>query len=121
MAYPPNFEPSSPITARYLATIRRDLFNLRRHSLVRASGLVVLSFAAALVMSGFPNNRANPYLVIPALFSSIGTADTIRCMQRRWSFYHAGVILCIYMDIMVVGMIFFFLLYPYLDWLSLTK
>ncbi len=35
-------------------------------------------------------------------------------MQRRWNFYHGGVILCIYMDLMALGMILFFLLYPYI-------
>ena len=104
--------------AHYLNTIRRDLFNLRRHSLVRASFLVLVSLGVALLLSDFPNNRQSSWLVLPALVASIGTADTIRCMQRSWSFYHAGVILCIYMDIMAVGMIVFFLLYPYASWLS---
>ncbi|HEY0264695.1 MAG TPA: hypothetical protein VGC07_09230 [Granulicella sp.] len=39
-------------------------------------------------------------------------------MQKRWSFYHGGVLLCIYMDLMVVSLILFFLLYPYAFWLS---
>ena len=34
-------------------------------------------------------------------------------MQRRWSFYHAGVILCVYMDLMAMCTILFFLIYPY--------
>lgn len=102
----------------YLAAIRRDLFNLRRHSLVRASALVLLSLAAALRLSDFPNNHPTLLLILPAIIGSLGTADTIRCMQRRWSFYHAGVILCVYMDIMAVGMIVFFLLYPYTPWIS---
>jgi hypothetical protein len=35
-------------------------------------------------------------------------------MQRRWSFYHAGVILSLYMDLMAITLVLFFLLYPYL-------
>ncbi len=41
-----------------------------------------------------------------------GTLDTLRCMQTRWSWYHGGVLLCAYMDLMVVCLILFFLLYP---------
>jgi cation transporter-like permease len=117
----PNPVPLPLAVQHYLSTIRRDLFNLRRHSLVRASALVLLSLAAALVLSDFPNNRPNLLLILPALLASLGTADTIRCMQTRWSYYHAGVILCVYMDIMAVGMIVFFLLYPYMSWLSSTS
>ena len=40
-------------------------------------------------------------------------------MQRRWSFYHGGVILCLYMDLMAITLVLFFLLYPYL--ISLGK
>jgi hypothetical protein len=109
---------SSPYNAQYLATIGRDLFNLRRHSLTRANAMVLLSLAAALRLSDFPNNRPTLLLIVPALISTIGIADTIRCMQRSWSFYHAGVILCIYMDLMAVGMIVFFLLYPYSNWIT---
>ena len=53
---------------------------------------------------------------IPTLISLVGTADTIRCMQPRWSFYHGGVLLCIYMDLMAVSMILFFFVYPYTFW-----
>jgi hypothetical protein len=52
-------------------------------------------------------------LVLPMLGAIAGTAETVRCMQRRWNFYHAGVILCIYMDLMAVFLILFFLVYPY--------
>ena len=33
-------------------------------------------------------------------------------MRRRWNFYHGGVILCIYMDLMVLVLVAFLLLYP---------
>jgi len=35
-------------------------------------------------------------------------------MQPRWNFYHGGVILCIYMDLMAISLILFFLICPYL-------
>lgn len=108
-----------PRLALQFTSLRRDLLNPRRRSLIRANALVLLSLAAALLLSDFPNNRPTLFLISPALTAIAGTVDTIRCIQRRWSFYHAGVVLCIYMDLMVLGIIFFFLLYPYLDWLTL--
>ncbi len=93
-------------------------FNPRFRSVVRGNVLVLVSLAAAFFLSDFPHNRATFLLAIPAVVSIAGTLDTIRCMQRRWSFYHGGVLLCIYMDLMAVSMILFFLFYPYVFWLS---
>jgi len=92
---------------------RPAILDLRRKSLVRGSILVLASFFAAVRLSDFPHNRATLLLLLPTLVAVIGTADTVRCMQKRWNFYHAGVMLCIYMDLMALAMILFFLLYPY--------
>ncbi len=94
------------------------ILNPRRRSLVRGNLLVVASFFAAAALSDFPHNRATPLLIVPALLALCGTADTVRCIQKRWSFYHAGVLLCIYMDLMAVCMILFFLVYPYSHFLT---
>jgi hypothetical protein len=74
---------------------------------------VVLSLAIATPMSGFPSLHANPLLVLPALLCMIGSVDTVRCMQKKWSFYHGGVLLCLYMDLMAITLILFYLFYPY--------
>ena len=95
-----------------------SLFNPRKRSLLRGSLLVLLSLAGSLLISGFPLVRTNPFLVLPALIALLGIADTVRCMQRRWSFYHGGVLLLIYMDLMALCMILFLLLYPYALWIS---
>jgi hypothetical protein len=97
--------------------MRSSIFNPRSRSLVRGCLLVLLSLASAIFLSGFPRSRATPLLVLPALVAIAGTADTVRCMQRRWSFYHGGVLLLIYMDLMALCMILFFLLYPYARWI----
>ena len=94
------------------------VFDLRRRSLLRANLLVALSFVFAIYLSDFPHNHATPLLAIPAVIALAGTAETVRCMQRRWSFYHAGVILCIYMDLMAIATILFFLIYPYTHFLA---
>lgn len=94
------------------------LFNPRKRSLLRGALLVLLSLGAAVLLSDFPHNRATPLLALPAVAAIAGTIDHVRCMQRRWSFYHGGVLLLIYMDLMVISMILFFLLYPYALWLT---
>jgi len=94
------------------------LFNPRKHSLARGNTLVLVSVLAAILISHFPHLRPTLLLLLPALVSLIGTAETVRCIQRRWSLYHGAVILCIYMDLMAVSLVLFFLLYPYFLWIS---
>jgi hypothetical protein len=96
------------------------ILNPRNRSLLRGALLVLISLALALLLSGFPNNRANPFILLPALGAAAGTADHLRCMRTRWSWYHGGVVLLIYMDLMALSMILFFLLYPYTQWLTQT-
>ena len=98
-----------------------SFFNPRKRSLLRGCLLVLLSLGAALLLSNFPNILPAPVLVIPAFVAILGTADTVRCMQRRWSFYHGGVLLLIYMDLMALCMILFLLLYPYAQWIVSSR
>jgi hypothetical protein len=99
----------------------RPFFNWRVHSLARGNVLVLLSLAASVVLSDFPHNRPTLLHLIPALAAAVGTAETARCMRRRWDFYHAGVILCIYMDLMAMAVILFLLFYPYWHFLSVSR
>jgi hypothetical protein len=101
-----------------LQPVKHPLFNPRTKSLLRSNILVLASLGVSLLLSNFPHNRANPFLILPTLTAIVGLADTIRCMQPRWSFYHGGVLLCIYMDLMAISMILFFLLYPYTRWIT---
>jgi len=98
--------------------MRPAIFDIQRKSLLRGSVLVLGSLFAAFRLADFPRNRATLLLIIPFLLAAVGTWDTIRCMQRRWSFYHGGVLLLIYMDLMALAMILFLLLYPYGQWIS---
>lgn len=75
--------------------------------------MVLLSLGITLLLSDFPNNRANLFIVFPALAAAAGTIDHLRCMRTKWSWYHGGVVLLIYMDMMAISMILFLLLYPY--------
>jgi hypothetical protein len=89
------------------------VFNLRRRSLLRGNSLVLLSFAAAFRLSGFPLTRATLLLIIPALLAMLGMFDTLRCMQPKRNLYHAGVMLLLFMDMLAICLILFFLLFPY--------
>ena len=95
-------------------------FNPRTRSLARGNVLVLGSVFAAIPLSHFPHIRPTLLLLLPSLGTMIGTAETVRCIQRRWSLYHGGVILCIYMDLMAVSLVLFLLLYPYFPWMSST-
>jgi hypothetical protein len=92
----------------------RRVFHLRQRSLLRGTLLVLASFVASFALSGFPNSRPTMLLVIPALATMYGTFDTVRCMQNRWSFYHGGVLLLVFMDMMVLCLVMSFLLFPYI-------
>ena len=67
------------------------------------------------MLSDFPHIRPTSLMLIPSLFAIVGTADTVRCMQRRWSFYHGGVMLLLFMDMMAICLILFFLVFPYME------
>jgi len=101
--------------------VTHNIFNPRKRSLVRGIVLVLSSLTAAVFLSDFPHNHATPLLILPVCVAIAGTIDTVRCMQRRWSFYHGGVLLLFYMDLMVLCMIVFFLLYPYTRWIASSK
>jgi len=98
--------------------VRPRIFNPHLPSLVRGNALVLLSLGAALLLSHFPQNRATLLLLFPTVAAILGTVDTVRCMRPRWSFYHGGVLLCVYMDLMVLCMILFLFLYPYMLWIA---
>ncbi len=95
-------------------------FNPRSRSLLRGSLLIIVGLALALALAHFPENHPTPLLILPALIAVGGTVDHIRCMRPTWSWYHGGVLLAIYADLMVLSMILFFLLYPYASILSGT-
>lgn len=84
---------------------------------MRGCLLVLSSLAAGVLLSNFPHTHATPLLIIPTFVAMAGTVDTARCMQPRWSLYHGGVLLLIYMDLMCLCIILFLFLYPYAHWI----
>lgn len=90
----------------------RSFFNLRLPSLLRGNILVLGSLAASFTLARFPANKATVSMIFPVLFAAVGTAETFRCIQMRWSWYHGAVIISLYMDAMALTMICFLALYP---------
>jgi hypothetical protein len=93
-------------------------FHLRCRSLVRGTILVLASLGASFLLSGFPHVHTEWPIVFAALAAFWGTYETLRCLRLRWSFYHGGVLLLLYMDVMALTMILFLLLYPYAEWIQ---
>jgi len=97
------------------------IFNPRSHSLLRAKFLVFGSLVFAILLAQPPHLHATLWLLLPTLGALAGTVDTARCIQRRWSFYHAGVLLCLYTDLLILTLIGFFLFFPYFVIASTTR
>lgn len=93
--------------------LRYSIFRLRRKSLVRGAILALGSLWVSFRLSGFPEVHVCLWLIAPLLVAAAATWDTARCLQRRWNFYHGGVILLLYVDLMVLLMIAFLLVAPF--------
>ena len=92
---------------------RFSILQLRKKSLVRGTVLALTSLWISFRLSGFPEVHICLWLIAPLLIASAATWDTARCLQKRWSFYHGGVILLLYVDLMILLMISFLLLAPF--------
>jgi hypothetical protein len=92
--------------------------NFRARSLIRGTLLVLASLGMSFLLSGFPHVHTAWPIIFAALAALWGTYETMRCLRLRWSFYHGGVLLLLYMDVMALTMIFFLLLYPYAGWIQ---
>ena len=92
---------------------RFSILQLQRKSLVRGTLLALGSLWASFHLSGFPEVHICLWLIVPFLTACAATLDTARCLQKRWSFYHGGVILLLYVDLMILLMISFLLVAPY--------
>jgi hypothetical protein len=93
---------------------RIALFHLRQRSLLRGVLLSLGAMAASLRLAGFPDENALhasnwQLLVLP--LAGWGMAETARCLSRKWSLYHAAVLILLSTDLMILLMVLFLWLY----------
>jgi len=95
--------------------LRISLFRLRQRSLPRGILLAIGAFGVSLRLGGFPNINAlhsSHWQIIAALVAFWGMVETARCLGRSWSLYHAGVLLLLYTDLMILAMAVVLFLFP---------
>lgn len=98
-----------------VVAVRLPLFHLRQKCLLRGVCLALCAFAASLFLAGFPyieNLHGSRWQVLTMLAAGWGMGETARCIRRRWSFYHAGVILLLYSELMILVLTAFLTFYP---------
>jgi len=95
--------------------LRFSILRLQQKSLVRAILLSVGAFIASLRLAGFPhieNLHGSHWQILALLVAAWGMAETARCLQRHWSLYHAGVLILLYTDLMILAAIVVMLAVP---------
>jgi hypothetical protein len=95
--------------------LRSNIFRLRQKSLLRATLLSLGAFAASLRLAGFPyfdNLHGSHWQFLALLVAAWGMVETARCLRRKWSIYHAGVLILLYTGLMILAGIVFLLAVP---------
>ena len=95
--------------------LRLAIFRIRQRSLVRGILLSLSAFVASLLLAGFPhieNLHGSSWQVVSLLVAAWGMAETARCIRGKWSLYHAGVLILLYSDLMILTLIVFLVAYP---------
>lgn len=85
-----------------------SIFRLRQRSLARGALLSVGAFAASLLLAGFPHIErlhGSNWQLAALLMAVWGMVETARCLQRRWNFYHAGVMILLWTDLIILASI----------------
>jgi hypothetical protein len=93
---------------------RISFFRLRQRSLLRGVLISLGAMAASLHIAGFPDEsalHASNWQILVLPFAGWGMAETARCLSRKWSLYHAGVLILLYADLMILLMVLFLWLY----------
>ncbi len=81
------------------------IFRLRQRSLLRGMALSLGAFFAGLRLAGFPHVEhihGSNWELAALVGAAWGMAETARCLQRKWSLYHAGVLILLYSDLLIL-------------------
>lgn len=85
-----------------------SIFRIRQKCLPRGILLSLGGFFLALRLAGFPDVtrlHGSRWEFAALLIAAWGMAETARCLERRWSLYHAGVLILLYADLMILAAI----------------
>lgn len=85
-----------------------SIFRLRQKSLARGVLLAVGAFVASLSLAGFPrieNIHSSRWQYLPLAAAVWGMVETARCLRRKWSLYHVGVLILLYSDLLILTVI----------------
>jgi hypothetical protein len=92
-----------------------SVLRFRQASLVRGVVLSLGAFVISLRLAGFPHiellHRSTWQIAVLAA-ALLGLVETARCLKRKWSLYHAGVLILLYTELMILTMIIFLTIYP---------
>jgi hypothetical protein len=85
---------------------RPHLFRIRERSLTRGVLLSLGAFAASLRLAGFPyieNLHGSRWQLLAVPIACWGMVETARCLRKKWNLYHAGVMILLYTELMILA------------------
>lgn len=85
---------------------RLHLVHIRDRSLTRGVLLALGALFASLRFAGFPDINhlhGSQWQILAVPFACWGMVETMRCMGKRWSLYHAGVLILLYTELMILA------------------
>jgi hypothetical protein len=88
---------------------------LRQRSLLRGTLLSLGALVASMLLAGFPDEHhlhASPWQATAVAAAAWGMVETARCLSRKWSLYHAGVLILLYSELMILALAAFLWLDP---------
>lgn len=94
---------------------RVSIFRLRERSNSRGIALALLALAGSMWLAGFPGPdapRATQWQMVTVALAGWAMVETARCLGRKWSLHHAGVLILLYAELMIVMLTLFLWLYP---------
>jgi hypothetical protein len=92
-----------------------SIFRLRQRSLARGVLLALGALAASMRIAGFPAAdapRASNGQLLAVPLACWAMVETFRCLGRHWSLYHAGVLILLYSELMILALALFLWVYP---------
>jgi hypothetical protein len=87
---------------------RPHLFRLREPSLARGVLLSLGTFVASLRLAGFPyieRLHGSRWQLLAVPFACWGMVETVRCLHKERDLYHAGVMIMLCTELMILAMV----------------